>query len=154
MYNFKGLTRSIFDLDRAVNALRSKNLLEDIKEAQKNTLNYYVKRVMKHRFMGQLYNPDYPKLSPKYLKWKQKTVGFRPKMVLYGNLKNTTLNSRAYRFGNRVSLKLRTTYYSKYLLQKGFNYIPPKLSSEEKQLSKYFNRNLGKIRRARSGKIA
>lgn len=144
----RGITQSIFDVKKAVAALRSVNLFEDIQEAQKDTLNYYVKRLMKNRFRGKKFNPDYPPLNYKYLQSKRKKYGLKPTLVATGRLKRTTLQSKGVKSGKRVYLRLRTTYYSGYVRRRR-DFVPPKLKSEEVALSKYFKRRLGRIRRKR-----
>jgi hypothetical protein len=142
----RSMKKTILQCTSVEKAFGPKKVINDIFIAQERTLNYYVKKFMQFRFRGQRYNPDYPKLSPAYLKRKVKMFGVKPKLVATGALRSISLASRAYQTTKGPALRLKTTVYSKFVKRR-FNYISPKMSFEQKALNKYMKLQLRLIRK-------
>ena len=99
--------------------------------AVKDSMDFYGRYLLKQHFeRGNASKYRYPALSPKYKKYKSRTVGNKPQLVFNGALKRKVLKNvkaKIRKNGNvsYVYLRLKFPRYGFYQLEKGRDFIRP-----------------------------
>jgi hypothetical protein len=129
---------------------RFKNLTKDYLRAHYRSIKFYADKLFFRRFVkSQQRGYGFPNPKPSYALEKAKSGYGSTKIVRTGRMRDRALATvKAIRKGKSVTVTVRSPYYSKYLLLKGYGWMNMS-NRDRRDVRRKFRHELKKIRARR-----